>query len=59
MTAGIPKPGAPPLHCAHMNRLKPLLLATAIAAAVISFVRMRLTEDQPVDPGGWKPVDPA
>lgn len=42
-----------------MNRLKPLLMAAAIAAAVISFVRMRLTEDQSVDPGGWKPVDPA
>jgi len=42
-----------------MNRLKPLLMVAAIAAAVISFVRMRLTEDQPVDPGGWKPVDPA
>ncbi|HJR91651.1 MAG TPA: hypothetical protein VJ938_04380 [Acidimicrobiia bacterium] len=42
-----------------MNRLKPLLVAGAIAAAVISLIRGRLTDDQPVDPGGWKPVDPA
>jgi hypothetical protein len=42
-----------------MNRIKPLLVAGAIAAAVISFIRLRLSEDQPVDPGGWKPVDPA
>lgn len=42
-----------------MSRLKPLLVAAAIAAAVISFVRRRLTDDQPVDPGGWKPVDPS
>ena len=50
-------PASPTL--APMNRIKPLLVAGAIAAAVISFIRLRLTEDQPVDPGGWKPVDPA
>lgn len=48
-----------PPRLASMNRIKPLLVAGAIAAAVISFIRLRLSEDQPVDPGGWKPVDPA
>ncbi len=48
-----------PTYTGRMNRLKPLLVAGAIAAAVISLIRGRLTDDQPVDPGGWKPVDPA
>lgn len=41
-----------------MDRLKPLLMATAVALAVVSFVRMRLSDDQPVDRGGWEPVTP-
>lgn len=42
-----------------MNRIKPILVAAAIALAVVTFVRGRLGSDQAVDPGGWKPVDPA
>lgn len=42
-----------------MPRLKPLLVTVAVVAAVVSFIRSRLTESQPVDPGGWRPVEPS
>ena len=42
-----------------MKRIKSFLVFGAIAAAIASLVRNRLADQQPVDPGGWKPVDPA
>jgi hypothetical protein len=42
-----------------MIRLKPLLVVAAVGAALISLVRNRLAEPEPVDAGGWKPVEPA
>jgi hypothetical protein len=41
-----------------MSRLKPLFIAVAVGAALLSLVRNRMTDTQPVDAGGWKPVDP-
>lgn len=42
-----------------MKRLRSLLVAGAIATAVLSFLKNRLSAPPPTDPGGWKPVDPA
>lgn len=41
-----------------MSRFKPLFIAAAVGAALFSLVRNRLGDSQPVDAGGWKPVDP-
>ncbi|CAN5872187.1 hypothetical protein BH23ACT5_BH23ACT5_06940 [soil metagenome] len=42
-----------------MKRLKAILMAGAMVAAVVALARQRLASDEPVDTGGWKPVDPA
>lgn len=41
-----------------MTRLKPFLVVVAIGAALFSLIRTRLSESQPVDRGGWTPVEP-
>lgn len=42
-----------------MTRSKTLISIAALAAIVTTLVRSRLSESQPLDVGGWEPVDPS
>lgn len=42
-----------------MTRLKTLISIAALAAVLTTLIRNRLGESQPVDAGGWEPVEPS
>lgn len=42
-----------------MTRFKTLISIAALAVALTSLIRNRLGGSQPVDVGGWEPVDPS
>lgn len=41
-----------------MTRFKTLISVAALAVALTTLIRSRLSESQPVDAGGWEPVEP-
>lgn len=41
-----------------MTRFKTLISIAALAVFVTTLIRNRLGGSQPVDAGGWEPVDP-